>query len=84
MNADIGTLLVDVLRSSSGLALLAVGGGSGGLLVELVVGVVDKILFSRHVGRFLVLKADATGREKQRNGSSKFGCRCDLAKSITR
>lgn len=49
MNTDIGTLLVDIL-GSSGIRLLAVGSGSGGLLVELVVGVVDEILLSRHVG----------------------------------
>lgn len=49
VNTDIGTLLVDIL-GSSGIRLLAVGSGSGGLLVELVVGVVDEILLSRHVG----------------------------------
>ena len=49
MNADVGALLVDILASSGGVALLAVGSGSGGFVVKLVVGVVDEILFGGHV-----------------------------------
>lgn len=50
VDADVGTLLgVDSLAGGDSLSLLAVG-GSGGLIVELVVGVVDEILFGRHVG----------------------------------
>lgn len=50
VDADIGTLLcVDSLAGGDSLGLLAVG-GSGGLVVELVVGVVDKIFLGRHVG----------------------------------
>lgn len=65
VDADVGTLLVDILRSSSGVALLAVGGRGGGLVVELVIRVIDEILFARHVGQRLC-RGDATGGEKQR------------------
>ena len=54
VDADIGALLgVDSLAGGDSLSLLAVG-GSGGLIVELVVGVVDEILFGRHDGGWCV------------------------------
>jgi len=52
MDADVGTLLVDILASGRGVALLAVGGSGGGFIVELVVRVVDEVLLGRHVGEF--------------------------------
>ena len=47
MDADVGTLLVDIV-AGGGVSLLAISGG--GLGVELLVGVVDEILLGRHVG----------------------------------
>lgn len=52
MDADVGTLLVDTVGSGS-LRLLAVGRRSGLLSLELLVGVIDEILFGRHVGGWL-------------------------------
>lgn len=49
VDADIGALLLGVV-ASSGLSPLAVGRRGGLLGLELLVGVVDEILFSRHVG----------------------------------
>lgn len=49
VDADIRTLLVDILSSSGGISLLA-GGGGGRLVVELVVRVVDEIFLGRHDG----------------------------------
>lgn len=48
MDADVGALLVDILAGGGSVALLAVGGGSGSFVVELVVGVIDEILFGGH------------------------------------
>jgi hypothetical protein len=51
VNADVAALLVDIVTGSE-LALLAVrgAGASGGLVAaKLLVGVVDEILFLRHV-----------------------------------
>lgn len=48
MDADVGALLVDILAGGGSVALLAVGGGSGGFVVKLVVGVVDEIFFGGH------------------------------------
>lgn len=54
VDADIGALLgVDSLAGGHSLGLLAVG-GSGGLIVELVVGVVDEIFLGGHVGGCVV------------------------------
>lgn len=50
VDADIGTFLVDAFASRS-LGLLAVGRRGGLLGLELLVGVVDQILLSRHGGR---------------------------------
>lgn len=47
VDADVGTLLIDAVASRS-LGLLAVGGGSGLLGLELLVRVVDEILLGRH------------------------------------
>lgn len=49
VNIDIGIFFVDIL-GSSGICFFVVGSGSGGFLVEFVVGVVDEIFFSRYVG----------------------------------
>lgn len=49
VDANIGTLLVDGITSRS-LGLLAIGGGGGLLGFQLLVGVVDEILLSRHFG----------------------------------
>jgi len=49
VNADVGTLFVDVLASSGDLALLSIGILGSGLVVELIIGVVDEILLGRHV-----------------------------------
>lgn len=50
VNTDIAALLVDVAAGSE-LALLAVGGGSGGLVsVDLLIGVIDEIFLGRHDG----------------------------------
>ena len=55
VNADVGTLLVNAVAGRSRVSLLAVGGGSGIVVgAELLVGVVDEILFSRHDGDCLV------------------------------
>jgi len=48
MDADVGALLVDILAGGGSVALLAVGGGGSGFVVELVIRVVDEILFGRH------------------------------------
>lgn len=54
VDADIGALLgVDSLAGGDSLGLLAVG-GSGGLVVELVVRVVDEIFLGGHVGGCVV------------------------------
>jgi len=67
VDADVGTLLVDVLGGSSSIALLSVGGGSSGLVVELVVRVVDEILLGRHFGDVLMGRAaKGTSREQRR------------------
>lgn len=74
VDADIGTLLVDAIGSGS-LGLFAVGGRGSLLSLKLLVGVVNEILFSRHVGdRWsdrplkLVLMVDGKrGREKGRS-----------------
>lgn len=50
VNADVAALLVDIAASSE-LALLSVGRGGGGLVgVDLLIGVIDEILFVRHFG----------------------------------
>lgn len=51
MNTDVAALLVDV-GAGSELALLAIGGGGGLVAADLLVGVVDEILFVRHVASF--------------------------------
>lgn len=50
VNADVAALLVDAAGGGK-LALLAVGGGGGALVgVDLLIGVVDKIVLVRHDG----------------------------------
>lgn len=53
VDADVGALLVDTVGSGS-LGLLAVGRRSCLLSLELLVRVIDEILFSRHVGDLLI------------------------------
>lgn len=49
VNTDVAALLVDIVTSSE-LALLAVGGGRGGLVAtDLLIGVINEILLVRHV-----------------------------------
>lgn len=48
VDANIGALLVDILCGRSRVGLLAIGGRASGLVVELVIRVVDQILFGRH------------------------------------
>lgn len=49
VDANIGTLLVDIVaRSSGSLAALLSVGGSGLIGGQLLVGVIDEILFGRH------------------------------------
>lgn len=48
VNTDVAALLVDIVAGGE-LALLAVGGSSGGLVAaDLLVGVIDEILLVRH------------------------------------
>lgn len=62
VDADVRALLVDILGGSGCVAVLALGGRGGSLVVKLVIRVVDEILLARHVGRFVSV-ADATSRE---------------------
>lgn len=51
VDADVGTLLVDVAsRSGGGLSLLAVGSGGGLVGTDLLVGVVNEVLLGGHDG----------------------------------
>lgn len=49
VNADITTLLVDVVTGAGGIRLLSVRGGRSLVGLELLVGVINEILLSRHV-----------------------------------
>jgi hypothetical protein len=49
VDADIAALLIDAVAGSGKVTFLRASGGGGGLVgVELLVGVVDEILFGRH------------------------------------
>lgn len=64
VDADIATLLVDVV-AGSGVALLAVGGSGGLVAADFLVGVVDEILFVRHDGQ-MVERVERLGRASMR------------------
>lgn len=50
MNTDVAALLVDIVAGGE-LALLAVGGGRGGIVAtDLLVGVINEIFLVRHAG----------------------------------
>lgn len=68
MNADIAALLVDSVTGASKVTFLSgASGGGGGLVgVELLVGVVDEILFGRHVD------GDGRSRLERWLGMSRF------------
>jgi hypothetical protein len=69
VDADIGALLIDILCGRSRVGLLAIGGGAGGLVVELVIRVVDQILFGRHGDLIRIWRlgdATMTGRKNKK------------------